>query len=399
MINQYDAIIVGAGPSGATTAYLLAQSGLKVALVDKSEFPRNKLCGGGLTIRSIKAFENIFACDLSDVLEFESRGIAFYNKNTYLNKLEDYQSLKFIYRTDFDYHLVKKAQAVGADFIQKFNIADIDASTNTITDKQGKQYRARFIVGADGIKSIVSRKVFSQSFDKERYAIAMEAEIDRDVFSRSVNLPEIYYGSIKWGYGWVFPKKDCITVGIAGLYKHNKDIKSVFLKFLEDDLGLSSSSVEMKGYYLPFGQYNKNLAKGSVLLVGDAAGLVDPITGEGIAFAMESGQFAAESILEAEQANNPASAGAFYTRKIKKITRCIDHANYVKYLIYPEFFKRILVKGLAASTDKYSIRYYLDLLADEISYPQFISRLLRKSGLKIVRLAVGRKQLNSNIVK
>ncbi len=393
MVKQYDAIIVGAGPSGSTAAFVLAQAGLKVALVDKSEFPRDKLCGGGLTGRSIKAFKEIFACDLKDILEFESHGIAFYNKGQYLNKLENYQSLNFIYRCDFDHYLASKAEQAGAEFIQGFNIADIDAATNTITDKQGKQYHANFIVGADGIKSIVSRKIFSQSFDKNRYAIAMEAEIDRDAFGRHVHLPEIYYGSVEWGYGWVFPKKDRITVGIAGLYKHNKDIKKLFVNFLQNDLGLSTD-VAMKGYYLPFGQYNKKLAKGSVLLVGDAAGLVDPITGEGIAFALESGQMAAQSIIEASQADDPQSACVLYKNKVKKITRCIDHANYVKYLIYPEFFKRLLIKGLATSTDKNSIRYYLDLMADDITYPQYISRLIKKSGKKIVKLMFMRKRLN-----
>jgi len=385
VIKQYDAIVVGAGPSGSSAAYILAQAGMSVALVDKSEFPRDKLCGGGLTGRSIKAFKQIFSCDLNEILEFESRGIAFYNKSQYLNKLENYQSLHFIYRCDFDHYLASKAEQAGADFIQKFHIADIDAGTNTITDKLGNQYQAKFIVGADGIKSIVARKIFSQTFDKNHYAIAMEAEIDRAAFPRAVNLPEIYYGSVEWGYGWVFPKKNRITVGIAGLYKHNKDIKTLFHRFLQNDLGVSPD-VTMKGYYLPFGHYNKNLAKGSVLLVGDAAGLVDPITGEGIAFAMESGQMAAQSIIEASRAHDPDTASGYYKDRVKKITRCIDHANYVKYLIYPAFFKRLLVKGLASSTDKNSIRYYLDLMADDITYPQYISRLFRKSGKKIVKL-------------
>ena len=101
---------------------------------------------------------------------------------------------------------------------------------------------------------------------------------------------------------------------------------------------------------------------------------------------MESGQMAAQSIIEANKVHNPDSASDYYKDRIKKITRCIDHANYVKYLIYPAFFKRLLVKGLASSTDKNSIRYYLDLMADDITYPQYISRLFRKSGKKIVKL-------------
>jgi flavin-dependent dehydrogenase len=215
----------------------------------------------------------------------------------------------------------------------------------------------------------------------------MEAEIDKQDFARQVEVPEVYYGVVKWGYGWVFPKKDHLTIGIAGLYRHNPDIKKAFTDFLENDLGLSSR-ITMKGFYLPFGSYSKQPGEGNILLVGDAAGLVDPITGEGIAFAMQSGQFAALSIAEAIKKNEPATAYRIYRKKLKKITRTIDHANYVKHLIYPEFSKRVLIKGLASSTDKHSIKYYMDLLADEISYPQYIGRLFRKSGKRIFRLIV-----------
>jgi len=388
VIKKYDVIIIGAGPAGSSAAYLLANKGFKVVLIDKSKFPRDKLCAGGLSGRSKKVFEDIFGSPWDkEIIEYKSHGLAFYHKDKYLNKLDDYKPIHFIYRVDFDYYLAQKAEQAGADFVQGFDIAELDGQTNTVTGREGDQYQATYLIGADGVRSIVAKKLLSQPFDKNRYAIAMEAEIDRKDFARSVDVPEIYCGSIKWGYGWIFPKKDRLTVGIVGLYKYNPNIKKVFQDFLENDLGLSAD-IDMKGYYLPFGRYSKKPGKGSKLLVGDAAGLVDPVTGEGIAFAMQSGQFAAQSIIEAQNINDPESAYRFYKKKLKKITRTLSHANFVKHLIYPEFSMRLLVKGLASSRDKYSIKYYIDLLADDISYPQYIGRLIRKSGKRIFKLLV-----------
>ncbi len=385
--RKFDVIVVGAGPAGSSAAYLLAREGYTVALVDKSLFPRDKLCGGGLSGRSKKVYEDIYGDSWDEVIEYRSQGVAFYHKHEYLNRLDDYKATHFVYRCDFDYYLARKAEQAGAEFIQGFDINDIDAQQSSMTDRAGNTLQADYLVGADGIKSIVARKVLSRQFDRDRFAIAMEAEIDKQVFARKVDVPEIYYGVVNWGYGWVFPKKEQLTVGIAGLYRHNRDIKKAFADFLHHDLGYAGQ-VKMKGYYLPFGSYSKQPGKGNILLVGDAAGLVDPITGEGIAFAMQSGQFAARAITEARHSNKPASAYRIYRKKLTTITRTIDHANYVKHLIYPEFSERILLKGLATSTDKYSIKYYMDLLADEISYPQFVGRLFRKSGKRIFRLLV-----------
>jgi geranylgeranyl reductase family protein len=392
--EKYDAIVVGAGPAGASAAYLLARAGHRVALVDKTSFPRDKLCGGGLTVRSKKAFERIFCSQWNDILEYKSAGLAFYYKKKFLNSLENYQSLHFIYRCDFDHYLVKKAQDAGAELIENFRISEIDSQNHVIHEKSGRQLQADFIIGADGIKSVVARQVFGQEFDRNKYAIAMEAEVSRDQFKRHVTLPEIYYGSIKWGYGWVFPKKDKLTIGIAGLYKHNDDIKSVFHQFLEQDLGLPTN-LPMKGYYLPFGEFQQQLEKNNFMLIGDAAGLVDPITGEGIAFAMESGEMAAESIIKAVQQAQPQIAGKLYQLRVERITNTIRQANKIKLLIYPKFFNKILIKGLATSKNKNSIRYYLDLMADDITYYQYLKLLFWHSGKRVFKLMFTRKALEN----
>lgn len=394
MPEQYDVIVVGAGPSGASAAYLLAKSGRKVALLDKACFPRDKLCGGGLTVRSRKAFERIYKSQWNDILEYQSAGLAFYYKKKFLNSLENYQSLQFIYRHDFDHYLVKKAQDAGAVLMENFRIHEIESQQRVIYEKSGRSLQADFIIGADGIKSIVARQVFGQEFNRDNYAIAMETEVSRDQFPRDVTLPEIYYGSVKWGYGWIFPKKDKLTIGIAGMYKHNDDIKSVFHQFLEQDLGLPTD-LPMKGYYLPFGQYQKQLEKDQFILVGDAAGLVDPITGEGIAFALESGEMAAEAINEALNEKQPRLAGELYQHRARRITNTIRQANRVKLLIYPEFFNKLLIKGLATSKNKNSIRYYLDLMADDITYYQYLKLLLTHSGKRVFKLMFVRKPLEN----
>jgi flavin-dependent dehydrogenase len=194
-------------------------------------------------------------------------------------------------------------------------------------------------------------------------------------------MPEIYFGVTNWGYGWVCPKTATLTVGCGGVWQHNPDMKSRFMAFLRDTVG-TLPEIPIRGHYLPFRRYRRSPGKNAILLVGDAAGLVEPITGEGIAFAMQSGKFAAEAILEAAKQQIPSLAYPVYRRKYRTIRKIFDQASLMSYLLFPQKMGALFANVLQKS--HLPLVKEMDLLADEIGYKDFLQFILTKLGKYVV---------------
>ncbi len=314
--NHFDVIIVGGGPAGSAASFTLANSGISVCVVDRYTFPRDKLCGGLLTLRSKKIFDEIFGISWDPVIDMVSRGVRFYYKSNLLNSVEDYKDLYFTTRYNFDNYLLRQSEKAGTNLFLGNAVKSINIKDNSIALGNGTLLTYDYLIGADGVNSIVARTLFGKSFDKSTIAYALEIEIPINDKYKRIDDPEIYFGVVRWGYGWVFPKKDTLTTGIGGLHEKNEDIKKEFLDFLKMRFG-EVPEVKIKGNYLPFGNYREQPGGNNILLCGDAAGLVDPITGEGIAFAMQSGHFAALSIIDVLKKNTSMTVLDLYIEKYK----------------------------------------------------------------------------------
>lgn len=373
---KHDVIIVGAGPAGSSTAYLLASAGMRVLLLDRAEFPRNKLCGGMLSGRSQRLFTEIFGASWSPTIEYIAHGIAIYHRHALLNSLEDARPLHFTSRIVFDAFLVGLAERQGATLRQRARVRGVEPATKTVFLEHGEELRADFVIGADGVLSKVAQSIAPHALDKRRLAFALEIEVPRQAANTDVTIPEIYFGVVNWGYAWVFPKSDTLTVGAGGVWQKNPQLIPVFQEFLRQRFG-ASLDIPLKGHYLPFCRYRRAPGRGAVLLVGDAAGLVEPITGEGIAFAMQSGQFAAEAILEAAQQGDPARAFTHYRRAYRRFTGMFDLAHLMCYCLFPRPMEALFAKTLP--TSQRLLARQMDLLADDIDYPEFFRFVL--SGL------------------
>ncbi|MFA6099017.1 MAG: geranylgeranyl reductase family protein [Patescibacteria group bacterium] len=367
-------IIIGAGPAGSSAAQTLATHGLKTCIIDKATFPRDKLCGGLLTLRSKKIFEEIFKTDLKPAIDFVSRGVRFYYKNRFLNSASDYKDIFFVQRRVFDNLLLDLACESGVTRYLGVGVKTINFDNSNVTLLDGTTLSGKFIVGADGVNSYTARSLFKESFNKENLAYALEVEIPRDEHLENITEPEIYFGVVKWGYGWVFPKRHSLAVGLAGLYRKNFRIDDNFKNFFTARFGISAPPP--KGHYIPFGNYRRTAGRMNVLLCGDAAGLVEPITGEGISFAMQSGHFAALSIIEASSAGKPQRAYEYYQPRYKNITRIFDHANLLRYLIFPKIAESLFIKALPQTESV--PQKHMDLMAGEIDYRRYELFLLRK---------------------
>lgn len=373
MSKHHAVIVIGGGPAGSSAARTLASQGVDVALVDKAVFPRPKLCGGLLTLRSRKLFAQIFGDAAWDqAYEYEADGIRLFHRDRCLSEVGGHRALYFTARHHFDHHLLGLAREQGTTLYLGDGLASIDVDQQVCRLQSGEEIRYEHLIGADGVNSTVARALYGAAYDRDKIAFALEMDVDRALLAREVKRPEIYFGVVKWGYGWVFPKRDTVTVGVGGIQARNPQMKQDFEAFLVSVFGTMPPG-KIKGHHIPFGDYKPTPGAGRVLLAGDAAGLVEPITGEGIAFAMQSGHFAAQAVLEAQASGGHVPALAAYQRRHKAITQALDHANLLRYLIFPGPCERLLVKALPRSTQV--TRMHLDLMADEISYGAYARRL------------------------
>ncbi|NCA71372.1 MAG: geranylgeranyl reductase family protein [Sphingobacteriia bacterium] len=372
--RHHTAIVVGGGPAGSAAAYTLAQQGVDVALIDKAVFPREKLCGGLLTRRSQTIFTEVFQADWVHAHEYRAHGVRIFAGTRLLTQVEDYSELFFTHRRDFDDHLLGLARSRGAVTRLGDGLVSLDPAARVCRLRSGATLTYEYLIAADGVNSLVARAIQGRAFDPARVAFALELELERTPSDRDVTLPEIHFGVVDWGYGWVFPKRETLTVGIGGLQLKNPALKARFANFLAARFG-DRPLGRIKGHHIPFGEYRKTLGAGSVLLVGDAAGFVEPITGEGIAFAMQSGHLAALAILDALRAGDPGLALRAYHARSRPITKVLDHANRLRYLIFPKTAEALLVKALPLTSSL--PRRHLDLMADAISYDDYTRHLLR----------------------
>lgn len=385
MKKHYTTIIVGSGPAGSSAAYTLAKHGIDACIVDKAVFPRDKLCGGLLTLRSKKIFAQVFDGSWNSTFEYKANGVKFFYKSRLLNSVENYSELFFTSRIVFDDYLLKMAKAKGATSYQGKAVASIDLNNKICRFRSGEEITYDYIVGADGVNSIVAKSIFGEPFNKQTIGFALEIEVDKKQSNRMVTDPEIYFGIARWGYGWIFPKKHTLTVGIGGVHAHNPDIKKEFNEFLKTIFGEVPSG-KIKGHYIPFGEYRKTPGLNNALLVGDAAGLVEPITGEGIAFAMQSGYFAALAILESMNSDQKTDVIDIYKEKYSEIASALDHAKMLRYLIFPRLSEYLFVKALP-KTKRLPLKH-LDLMADNIKYGEYVRYLIAKVFKGVVKRAL-----------
>lgn len=289
--QDYEVIIAGAGPSGATLAYELARKGISVALLEKRALPRYKCCAGGISARTV----HLLDIDIQELVENEINGaiITLVGKRPYYGHSD--QTIMYTVRRDkFDYLLVKRAVAAGATVLQehgvrKINVADkrVDVYTST------GDFRAKFMVGADGVNSIIARELGL----RKKCLVAIETEViipqkDMPKWKSHVTLD---LGRVP-GYGWVFPKSDHLSIGIACHRSKAKDLKRHYEEFVRS-LNLVDSTVSRRsGSLIPFCEGKTLATRGRAALLGDAAGLVDPLLGEGIYNAVLSAKLAAPVI-------------------------------------------------------------------------------------------------------
>ena len=332
MTATHDVVIVGAGPAGSTAAHVLARKGINVLLLDKAEFPRDKLCAGLLTWKAVDVLERVQgetpeALLASGVFNAVSSGYHIRFRDHTIAAGEMFYPFHFTSRRVFDKHLFDMAVRAGANARLGSRVASVDPASGVLRLADGSELRARHIIGCDGVASVVRRACPFPSEDwRNGMGGAMEFYLPRTdplLAQGSVHPdlnaghPTVYAGFLRAGYGWVFPHKDKLAIGIGGhSLRHGKEFRAKFREFLAF-LGLPEHLADSaKGHGLPYGNYLKKPWHGKTLLAGDAAGLVETLFGEGIYYALRSGELAGEAVTAALTRN--ADPAAIYAKGLNR---------------------------------------------------------------------------------
>jgi geranylgeranyl reductase family protein len=380
--SQFEAVVIGGGPAGSAAAFALASNGIRTCVIDRSHFPRDKLCGGLLTLRSKKVFEKAFEGTWDEAIDGISNGISVFYRGESIADVVGYSAFFSTQRAKFDNFLLQLAQEKGASLLLNRAAKQIDFHQKSVALSDGSVVKFDYLVGADGVKSVVARELFGRSFNPSRIGFGLELNVARAEVPKFPNVPEIHLGAASWGYGWVFPKGEEAVLGVAGLHRKNPDLMDRFHHFLRSRCGHVPLG-RIRGHFLPYGDFRSVPGTSDVLLAGDAAGLVDSLSGEGIAFAMQSGNAAGLSIVDHIHKGVSGNLLHAYLSPYREITRLIKLSNRYRALVFLPLLQGAFAKTLVGA--EAIQRGYLDIFADEIGYehmPTLIAKQFYQGCLK-----------------
>lgn len=323
-----DVIVVGAGPAGAVAARTLALAGVRVTLIDKAAFPRNKPCGGGVSVRALTRFPWLRAAidgiDINAVSDIHMQG----PDGSVMQMSSPDPSMLLIRRVEFDHALVRDAIGAGATLSERFEVAQATVHPNGVTlrARDGRSLHASTVIAADGVHSVMAKRLgVNRAWPPQSIALDMMEETP--VETLRPERPDVLWVSYGYrglaGYAYIFPKVRHVNVGIGCLmshYKHHvnerpRELQSRFVAGLVADGALHghASQADFTPFLIPVGGPLRRThdASGRVLFAGDAGGFVNAFTAEGIYYAMISGELAAQALINT--ARSPR-AGRVYER-------------------------------------------------------------------------------------
>lgn len=288
-------LVVGAGPAGSATAIHLARGGARVLLAEKACFPRDKPCGGGLTGRALKRIP----VDPSPVVERDvDRFLLRLRYGRSFDRSHDQPLIRMTQRRRLDAFLAAQAVSSGAELREGAQVGELAMDEDGVTARiGGTPVRADVVVGADGANGIVARSVGLDGGIVHGVALEGNVPLDALAIDQLERTAVIELATLPGGYGWVFPKGDHANLGVGGWGSEGPRLRDHLFRLARAHGVASGSLSDVRGHRLPMRRLGTAPANGRAILVGDAAGLVDPLSGDGLYEAFTSAQLAAEAIL------------------------------------------------------------------------------------------------------
>ena len=396
MAFDYDAIVVGGGPAGSSAGRVCAQAGLKTLLIEKERFPRYKVCGGCLSVKASRLLD----FDLRPVIENVITGakIKYHREDPIL--LESSEPIGFMVMRDrFDHLLVEKATEKGTEVLEGEKVLRV-RETDSVLEvelEKGRRLRCEYLIGADGPGSVVSKAFPGLRQKDSGTGIGLESEVPLHAVAgfseEDKNIVNLYFGRIPNGYGWVFPKKEGLSIGVGGIFGSRRKLnpREYFDAFLKELPFINGNTMgKVLGHPLPcFCDEKAKLSFRNVLLAGDAGHLMDPLTGEGIYYAVRSGTLAGQAVVQSREKGGEAS-GPYQDSIRRLLIEDLKWARHLSQIIYG--FTALSYRTLKQHPELGTL--CLRVLAGETNYASFVSKVKeRMKGL--VKSRFGEKIRNA----
>lgn len=296
-----DVLVVGAGPAGATVASGLAQAGLQVTLLEKAQLPRFKACSGGLPAK-VRPLVDLSDDTFMDQVEDVIHRVKFTYRHEDPVVVESEDPLVYMVRRDrFDHALITEAARRGARILDGVEVIGVDPAGPRVRVRTTKgEFAARVVVGADGVHSAVARSIGQGNHEKLGFAFQAEVPASARALEQWRGTVGGDFGRLPHGIGWVFPKAEHLSVGLLSFTRRRGWKREELFDFLKGhDLDFDPERTRVYGHFLPRWHGQKAFQVHNVLLLGDAAGIVNPMTGAGVEAAMRSAHIAVEVIRDA----------------------------------------------------------------------------------------------------
>ncbi len=366
---MYDLIIVGGGPSGASSGRIAGKKGLKTLLIEKEIFPRYKACGGALSEHAISYLD--FEIPMY-IRERDIFGARIQFKGSIIEKHKEYRIAIIVTRSLLDDYLIGKAKETGIDvhmgervndYIENKDYVEVYTTNNT--------YKAKYVIIAEGSVGKLKNKIRCTD-KKDEYGICIVTEIEEEnekIDKYIHNAIDIHFGITNRGYGWIFPHEKYYSVGIGEFAKYlTNNPKKIMIDFLGKN-GFNSKH-KLKGHLIPAGGITRSITSSRVILIGDSAGFIDSFIGEGLPYAIRSGQIAAEVIsnLILDKIGNIK-----YYESICNI----EFGNNLKYsLLFAKIMHNFPYMLRILATNEEVVDKFLEIPSAKITYKSFIEWLI-----------------------
>lgn len=326
--QEFDVIVVGGGPAGSACATFLAKSGKNVLLLDKAKFPRDKICGDGISGKSVRVLQSLdLLKDMDKSEHIKMYGVTFSSPKGVVVKIPSKPSQGgeppgFVARREVFDNVIFQNAKKHAKVMEQFNVTDLLWAGEQVVGVTGidmatrtrYSFRSKIVVGADGAASVVANKVKLDEIDETHQLVAIRCYY-KNVKQCDDTIELHFVDELIPGYFWIFPLANGLANVGAGMVTRDLKAKKVNLqeatlkaiqnnKLFKERFQGAEQITPFKSWSLPVGSKRRKAHGNGFILVGDAASLIDPFTGEGIGNALTSGKLAAEYINKAFEKND-----------------------------------------------------------------------------------------------
>jgi geranylgeranyl reductase family protein len=372
-MKKFDVAIIGSGPAGASAALKLAENGISTVIIEKETLPRYKTCGGGFVFRGRKNMP----FDISSVVdrEFNKIDIYFDKAGLHLSSERKDPIISMIMRDDFDNLIVQKAKQAGITLLEDHKLKEMSFGEVVTLHTSKGDIQSKFVIAADGALSVTAKLTGWKETRHLIPALEYEVEVTPEDFERLSKEVRFDFDAVPAGYGWSFPKKNHLSIGVASSHRKKIDLKKHYREYLLT-LGITEViNEDFHGFQIPVSPRTDGFVRKNVFLVGDAAGFADPVTAEGISNAILTGVLVADAIIESNLDSDQAEKN--YNSKLEEVLLPeLKTGEYLSKIFYEqEKIRTFLMK-------KYGDRFceaMTDFFMGERSYPTDIKkRIARK---------------------